>query len=125
MLTRILFALALVISCAGAKCATNSAGPGGTVTDGGVVAYDGGFSFSYCTDQNVENVANGIQGDVASALATANYVADIAKLIGKFTIGEVKCAIQIFIGGNGRKASADALVAAEISRGQAYLQANP
>jgi len=125
MFTRIIFAAALLISCVAAKCATNSAGPGGTVTDGGMVIYDGSAGFLYCTDQGVWNIANGLQGDIATALSTGDYEAAIANLVAKFTVNEVKCAIEIFIGGNGRKASADQLVGQEISRAQAYLKAHP
>lgn len=123
MLTRILFVAVLAFSSIAAKCATNSAGPGGTVTDAAIPVADGGFD--YCTDKNVQSVASGLQGDIASALATSDYEAAIAELIAKFTAGEVKCAIQIFIGGSSRKASADQLVAQEISRGKAYLASHP
>ena len=114
---------ALLIICIG--LATSAATcfqpkPGNINGDGGVTDA-APPSFKSCTTQNVKDIASGIQGDIADALASNDYEGELAKLVAKFTVGEVKCAIEIWLSGNSRKAQADAMMRLQLSRGNTWL----
>jgi len=113
---------ALLLLCIGlatsASTCLHATNPGG-LTDAGAI--DAPQTFADCTTDNVKSIALGIQGDIANALASNDYEAEIATLVAKFTIGEVKCALEIFVGSNARKADADALMRLQISRANSWL----
>lgn len=82
-----------------------------------------GGAFVDCTRAAVKDSAQGLLGNVATALATGDYAAELAKLIGRFGRDEVTCAVQFFVDSLHRKAAYDALAATELKNGEAWLKA--
>lgn len=82
--------------------------------------------FSTCTTDTIKNTASHLQDDVASAVASADYKAQLANLAASVGWNEAKCAVDLFIDSiTGRKASADPLAAQQLERAQAWRQDNP
>jgi hypothetical protein len=125
MTIAVLFRALIIIAIALATSAATCLQPKTPVltTDAGVS--DAKPTFLDCTSDNVWSIAQSMQGDIASAVASDNYEVLLAALVAKFTIGEVKCAVEIWLGGNQRKAaSADALVRLEVSRAQGWVSSH-
>ena len=78
-------------------------------------------TFKYCTTDALKAAGANLLGDVANAVATDDYVAELEKLVAQFGAAEVKCAVELFVNSTFRKASADKLAATEVSRAQDWL----
>lgn len=87
--------------------------------DGGPTA---GGAFSACTTDAIKTTAEGLLGKIANALATGDYVGQLAQLGVDFGTAEVKCAVQLAVDSLHRKASADPLAATQLSHGNAWLK---
>lgn len=122
---RISFLAFILVSTLSAKCATTPAGPAGGASDAAASPPSAGTVFGRCTSDAVKDAANHILPDVANAFVTEDYEAAIASLLGRFTLAEVKCAVELFINATHRKAMADKNVAEEVRRARAYLDAHP
>lgn len=82
--------------------------------------------FKACTTDSVKDKASHLLDDVASAVATGDYDAQLKSLATRETMDVAKCAVDLFIDSmTGRKAEADELAAVELARAQAWRQANP
>jgi hypothetical protein len=84
-------------------------------------------TFGHCSSAAVRNTAEGILGDVVTALATGDYVAALAKLGAKFGAAEVGCAVDLAIAEFSAKAqrSPDAQTRLILDRAHAWRGANP
>lgn len=91
----------------------DAADAGSTVTPGG--------AFSACTSDAVKATAKGLLGKVATAVATGNYVGQLAQLMGEFGEAEVTCAVQLFVDSLHRKAAFDSLARAQLTNSNAWL----
>lgn len=83
-------------------------------------------TFDTCSSTALKTAAEGILGQVTTALATGDYEAELAILAAKYTTAEVICAVQLAVDEFKAKAAAgtDKLAATELANGQAYLQAH-
>jgi hypothetical protein len=81
-----------------------------------------GGAFSACTTDAIKTTAQGLLGKVANALATGDYVTQLAQLGIDFGTAEVKCAVQLAVDSLHRKASADPLAGTQLSHGNAWLK---
>lgn len=100
-----------------AACATTGTGPVAT--------------FDNCSSAAGQAAASSILGAVTTALATADYAAQLAILAAKYTSAEVICAVQLAVAELQTKldaapsaSEADPLVATELAHGNAYLAKN-
>jgi hypothetical protein len=89
--------------------------------DGGAAVTPGG-AFSACTSDAVKKAAESLLGKVATALATGDYVGQLALLGGGVVTDEVKCAVQLFVDSLSRKAKVDQLAAQQLANGHAWLK---
>jgi hypothetical protein len=83
-------------------------------------------TFDACSDTALKTAAEGILGQVATALATADYATALATLAATYTTAEVTCAVQLAVSELQTKAAAatDKLAATELANGQAWLTAH-
>ena len=98
-----------------------------TNPDGGAADGPTAFErFGTCTTDVIKDRANGLLDDVASAVATGDYKTQLKNLAVSAGWAEAKCAVDLFIDMmTGRKASADALAAAQLQRAQDWRAENP
>lgn len=84
-------------------------------------------TFGHCTDAALTDASRGILGDVVTALATGNYVAELAGLTTQFGAAEVGCAVDLAIAEFTAKAarSDDTEVAVILTHAQAWRGSNP
>lgn len=84
-------------------------------------------AFGHCTTDALKKASQGILGDVMTALATGDYVAELAKLATQFGGDEVGCAVDLAIAqlAGQRAASPDPVVATMLAHAQAWRGANP
>jgi hypothetical protein len=84
-------------------------------------------AFGHCTSAAMRNTSQGIVGHVMTALATGDYVAELAKLAGKFGGDLVGCAVDLVIAEltDQAHASSDPIVSTLLDRAQAWRGANP
>ena len=115
-----LFRALLIVCIALATSAATCLQPKPSNTLDGGVTDAAPQGFVDCTTDAIKNIATGIQGDIADALISGNYEGELAALVAKFTVGEVKCAIEMWVGGNARKA-ADPTTKLMLSRGNTWL----
>lgn len=92
--------------------------------DGGTTP---GVAFGHCTSSALTTSAEGILGDVTTALATGDYVGGVAALATKFGTAEVGCAIDLVIAEFSAKASRtnDAQVGVILAHAQSIRKDNP
>lgn len=92
--------------------------------DGGTTP---GAAFGHCTSSALTTSAEGILGDVTTALATGDYVGGVAALATKFGTAEVGCAIDLIIAEFSAKASRtdDAQVGVILAHAQSIRKDNP
>jgi hypothetical protein len=110
--------LALLLPISG--CPKPIPGPNGPdAADGGPTA---GGAFSACTSDAIKTTAQGLLGKIANALATGDYVGQLAQLGIDFGTAEVKCAVQLAVASFQRKAAADPLAGTQLSHGNAWLK---
>jgi hypothetical protein len=110
--------LAVLLSLSG--CPKPVPGPNTPdAADGGPTA---GGAFSACTTDAIKTTAQGLLGKVANALATGDYVGQLAQLTTEFGVAEVKCAVQLAVASFQRKAAADPLAGTQLSHGNAWLK---
>lgn len=119
---RVIFFIAICLATSASTC-LQPKNPGTPGADGGVVDA-APPTFSSCTSQTIRDIANSIQGDIASALINNTWEAELGALAAKFTVDEVKCAIQIWLGGHARMAQADAMMRLQVSRANTWLNKN-
>lgn len=84
-------------------------------------------AFGHCTTAALMKSSQGILGNVMTALATGQYVGELAQLATTFGAAEVGCAVDLAIAELRDQASAgnDAQVVLMLSRGQAWRGSNP
>lgn len=105
---------ALVFFLALAGCATTNSN--GTPTPIG--------TFDACSDTALKTAAEGILGQIATALSTGDYEAQLAILVGQTSAAEVLCGVQLAVNEFGAKAAVDSLAAFELANGKSYLAAH-
>jgi len=118
---------ALLVICIGlatsASTCLHVTNPGG-LTDAGAIDV-APQTFSHCTSDTIKSIGASMQGRIADALASNDYEGALAKLVADFTVDEVKCGIEIWLGSNARKQeSMDALMRLQVSRATSWLSAN-
>lgn len=107
------FAVALLL-CLSLSCATTN--PNGTPTPIG--------TFDACSDTALKTAAEGILGQIATALSTGDYEAQLAILVGQTSAAEVLCGVQLAVNEFTSKAAVDSLAAFELANGKSYLAAH-
>jgi hypothetical protein len=112
--------LKMLIILAGlcAACRTVNTPDGGTSP---------GAAFGHCTSDALTKAGQGILGRVMTALATGDYVGQLAVLATQFGVAEVGCAVDLAIAElhGMHTASPDPMVATMLERAQAWRGANP
>lgn len=78
-----------------------------------------------CAEQGVHNAALVVIDDVASALATGDYMAALADLVKKFGEGAVDCAVREVAGTSVQHAQIDQLEATKAEHAKAWLASRP
>jgi hypothetical protein len=120
-----LFIAALALGLFATTAATCQKTPptGPTGTDGG----SGGIVSGVinCAEQGVHNAAIHIIDDVASALATGDYVSGLVALVKQFGEGAVDCAAAEIADTAGKHAAMDPLEATKAQRAKEWLASRP
>jgi hypothetical protein len=78
-------------------------------------------TFEFCTTDALKSAGANLLGQVANAVATGDYEAELAKLVATFGAAEVKCSVELFVNETQRKASADKLAATEVTNAKTWL----
>lgn len=84
-------------------------------------------AFGHCTSDAIRKAGNSLLGRVMTALATGDYVAELAKLAAQLGADEVGCGVDLAIAQlKGMHAySPDPVVRVMLERAQAWRGANP
>jgi hypothetical protein len=78
-----------------------------------------------CAEAGVHEAATHLIDDVASALATGDYVGGLVDLVKRFGEGAVDCAVREVAETSGRHAAMDQLEAQKAERAKAWLASRP
>jgi hypothetical protein len=98
-----------------------------TPPDGGFADASAGQTFKDCSEAAVHQAILGLLPAVETALATQNYVGELAVLVGKYGIAEVVCAVQYAVERSHLQvmATADPLEGTKLANGRAWLATHP
>lgn len=113
-MNRIILTIAALGLCLLSTTAATCQKPGPVVT--GVID---------CAEAGVHNAAVGLIDDVASALATGDYMSALADLVKRFGEGAIDCAVSEVAGTAGKHAALDPLEADKARRARAWLASRP
>lgn len=85
----------------------------------------GFVAFGACSTQDLEAAGKNLINDLASAFASGDYEAEVAKLIGEVGFAEVQCGIDLYIAEMSAKKSLTAIGAKALANAKAYRAAHP
>ncbi len=85
----------------------------------------GFVAFGACTTQTLETAGKNLLNDIAAVFATANYEAEVAKLIGEVGFAEVQCGIDLYIAEMSAKKSLTKVGATTLANAKTYRAAHP